>query len=100
MTSSDIHTGPPSNVSSETSRVALIPLGLSLSLFLTITFVLCAIGVLIPGLREIHLLAALYPWLDWSRPELVLVGAIGAFGFGWYVALLAGSLYNFFIRRR
>jgi hypothetical protein len=80
--------------------IRLVPLGLSLSIFLAITFALCAIGNLIPGLEGIHFLSALYPGVDWTRPELLIAGVAWAFGAGWYVALLFGSLYNLFNGRR
>lgn len=79
--------------------VAIIPLGFALSIFLALTFLLCAIGALIPGVREIHLLGALYPWLDWSRPGSILAGLAAAFAGGWYVALGCGLLYNAFSAR-
>lgn len=89
-----------SDSSVRTSGVAIMPLGLSLSIFLALTFLLCTIGGLTPGLREIHFLSALYPWIDWSRPQLVLLGVALAFAAGWYVALVWGFLYNLFAGRR
>lgn len=87
--------------SAQTGRgVPIIPLGLSLSIFLAISFFLCALGVLIPGIREIHLLRLLTPWLNWSRPAEVLLGAAGAFVWGWYIAVVWGGLYNVFSARR
>ncbi len=83
-----------------TSGVAIAPLGLSLSIFLALSFLLCTIGGLIPGIREIHFLSALYPWIDWSKPQLVLLGVVWAFAAGWYVALVWGFLYNLFAGRR
>jgi len=75
--------------------IALVPLGLSLSIFLAISFLLCAVGELIPGLQNFHFLRALYPDTDWTRPEMIGAGAVWAFLVGWYVALGVGSLYNF-----
>lgn len=80
--------------------VAIVPLGLSLSVFLALTFLLCALGALIPGVRDIHLLQVLAPWLDWSRPAEIVLGAAGAFVWGWYIAIGWGSLYNLFAARR
>ena len=39
--------------------VAIVPLGLSLSLFLSISVLLCALGGFLPGLENLHLLAVL-----------------------------------------
>lgn len=80
--------------------IRLVPVGLSLSIFLAITFMLCALGNFIPELRDIHLLSAIYPDTDWSRPELLITGTIWAFAVGWYIALGFGLLYNLFSGRR
>ena len=80
--------------------IRLVPFGFSLSIFLAITFALCAIGELIPGLEGIHFLSVLYPGLDWTQPGLLLGGVVWAFVTGWYVALAFGSLYNLFNGRR
>ena len=79
--------------------IALIPLGLSLSTFLAVSFLLCAVADVIPWLQDFHLLKALYPDIDWARPEMIGVGVVWAFLTGWYVALGFGSLYNFFSAR-
>jgi hypothetical protein len=80
--------------------VALVPLGLSLSLFLSVTFLLCALGGFLPGLENLHFLSALYPGLDWRSPPLIIAGAVWAFACGWYVALFCGGVYNLFAARR
>jgi hypothetical protein len=80
--------------------ITLVPFGLSLSIFLTITFLLCAIGNFIPGLETIHFLSALYPDIDWTKPGPLIAGVVWAVGMGWYVALVFGSLYNLFSRSR
>jgi hypothetical protein len=80
--------------------VALVPLGLSLSLFLSATFLICALGGFLPGLENLHFLSALYPALDWRSPPLIIAGAVWTFVCGWYVALFCGGLYNLFAVRR
>lgn len=81
-------------------RVQIAPLGLSLSLFFAITFLLCALGAFVPGLATFHLLQAVYPELDWAAPASILAGTILAFACGWYTAVVWGSLYNVFAKRR
>jgi hypothetical protein len=76
--------------------VALVRLGLALSSFLAISFLLCALGELIPGVKGIHLLHVLYPDVDWSRPTTIGLGLLWSVFTGWYVALVFGGLYNFF----
>jgi len=80
--------------------VAIVPLGLSLSIFMAASFLLCALGGFLPGLENLHFLAALYPSLDWTSPALIVAGAAWAFAFGWYVAVFCGLLYNTFSGRR
>lgn len=80
--------------------VAIIPLGLTLSLFLSGNFLLCALGGFVPGLENLHFLSALYPALDWTSPALIIAGAAWAFACGWYVALVCGWLYNAFAAPR
>ena len=93
---------PRSSATGERSlgRVALLPLGFSISLFLAGSFLLCALGGFLPGLENLHFLAALYPTLDWTNPALVVAGAFWAFAMGWYIALGCGGLYNLFVGRR
>lgn len=81
-------------------RIPLVPLGLALSIFLAISFGLCALGGLVPGLEGLHFLSALYPDIDWARPELIVAGMAWSFGVGWYTALVFGSIYNAFAPRR
>lgn len=76
--------------------IPIVRLGLSLSCFLAISFGLCAAANVIPGLKSIHLLSALYPNIDWTRPELLIAGVVWAFATGWFVALGFGTLYNLF----
>lgn len=73
--------------------------GLSLSVFLAITYLLClALRFVVPDVGT-HL-----PWLqflpgfDWT-PFGILLGLIETLAYGWYVALVFGGLFNFFISR-
>jgi uncharacterized sodium:solute symporter family permease YidK len=79
--------------------IALIPFGLSLSIFLAIAFLLCSVAEILPWLQDFHFLKALYPDIDWTRPEMVVAGVVWAFLTGWFIALGFGSLYNFFSAR-
>lgn len=80
--------------------IRLVPLGLSLSSFLVITFALCAIANFIPGLEKIHFLSALYPNVDWTQPAPLIAGILWGLGTGWYVALVFGFLHNLFAGAR
>jgi hypothetical protein len=75
-------------------------LGLSLSLFLALSFVLCVLlGLVVPdfGMHR--------PWLQFlpgftclTWPSFFL-GLIESFAYGWYVALIFGPVFNFFAAR-
>jgi hypothetical protein len=82
------------------SRIRIVALGLSLSLFLALSFVLCVLlGLLLPD-RGLH-----QPWLQffpgftWLTWRSFLLGLIESFAYGWYVALVFAPLYNFFAAR-
>ena len=83
---------------------ALIPvlaLGMGLGLFLVVSYLLCVLFYLVfPGLVLNHAVLALFlpgfKLLDWPS---FLLGTIESFGYGWYVALVFGPLYNFFAAR-
>ncbi len=85
------------SAASQPSRIPVIPLGLSLGLFLSITYVLCVgFDLLFPNQAMHETWARLLPgfvWLSW--PGFVL-GLVETFAYGWYVALIFGPLFDFF----
>lgn len=88
------------SVATHRGGVAIVPLGFALSIFMAVSFLLCALGGFLPGLENLHFLGALYPSLDWTSPALIVAGAAWAFACGWYVAVFCGLLYNAFCARR
>lgn len=96
----------PSRPGAPLSRLAGVPrlpvavLGLSLGLFLAITYVLCVgFDLLFPG-QAMHMnwLGFLpgFTWLTWPS---FLLGLVESIAYGWYVALIFGPLFNFFAAR-
>lgn len=82
------------------SRIAVVPLGMSLGAFLAITFVLCVLFDLwFPALAMNSIWAPLLPGFVWISWTSFLLGLIEAFAYGWYIALVFGPLYNLFARR-
>ena len=83
---------------------ALIPvfaLGFSLSIFFAITYLACIVFYfLFPDLILNHAVLSLFlpgfKLLSWSS---FLLGLAESFAYGWYVALVFGPLYNFFVLR-
>jgi hypothetical protein len=84
-----------------TSRLAIVPLGLSLSTFFVITYLLCVLYGLVITDRGMHqllpLLIPAFTWITWSS---FFIGLVSAFVYGWYVAVVFVPLYNFFSARR
>lgn len=82
--------------------IPIIPLGMSLGLFLVIAYVACIIlYLLFPDLFLNHVVLTLllpgFKLLDWPS---FLLGLIESFGYGWAVALVFGPLFNFFSARQ
>ncbi len=83
-----------------TPRIPVITLGMSLGLFLAVTFILCVgFDLLFPEQAMYESWLRLLPgftWLSWSS---FFLGLVESFGYGWYIALIFGPLYNFFAAR-
>ena len=94
----------PADAPALARRAAPIPvlaLGMSLGLFLVISYALCVLlYLLFPELVRNHTMLALllpgFELLDWRS---FILGLVESFGYGWYVALLFGPLYNLFAAR-
>jgi hypothetical protein len=82
--------------------VPIAALGMSLSLFFAISFVLCILGYLImPGLPVKHeALAIFLPGFELLTWRGFVIGLAESYAWGWYIALVLGSLYNFFAARQ
>jgi hypothetical protein len=79
------------------SRIPVVALGMSLGVFLAITFVLCVLFDLwFPAQAMNPLWAPLLPGFTWLSWTSFVVGLVESFAYGWYVALVFGPLYNFF----
>jgi hypothetical protein len=81
-------------------RVPVLALGLSLGLFLAITYVLCVLFDLwFPGQAMYQTWLRLLPGYTWLTWPSFFLGLIESFAYGWYVALVFGPLYNFLAAR-
>ena len=75
----------------------VIAFGLSLGLFLAITYVLCVgFDLLFPGQAMYQTWLRLLPGFTWLTWQSFLLGLIESFAYGWYVALIFAPLFNFF----
>ena len=78
----------------------MVPLGLSLSAFLVVTYVLCILLGFVWTDPEIH-----RPWLQflpgftWLTWPSFFLGLVEVFAYGWYVALIFAPLFNYFAER-
>jgi hypothetical protein len=82
--------------------IPIVPLGMGLSLFLVISYVACVLFyVLFPGAVLNHAVLTLFlPGFKLLSWQSFFLGLLESFGYGWYIALVFGPLYNFFAARR
>src|SRR5262245_11308110 len=78
------------------ARIPLIPLGIGLSAFLAISYLLCILLGVVGGWDwGLH-----QPWLQflpgfsWLTWPSFFLGLAESIAYGWYAALLFGGLYN------
>ena len=81
-------------------RIPIFALGMSLGLFLALTYVLCVLFDLwFPGQAMYETWLRLLPGFTWLTWPSFFLGLVESFAYGWYVALVFGPLYNFFATR-
>ncbi len=82
------------------SRIPMYVIGMSLGMFLAISYVLCVLfDMWFPALAMNPVWSLLLPgfaWLSWSS---FFLGLVETFAYGWYIALVFVPLYNFFAMR-
>ena len=82
------------------ARIPIVALGLSLSLFLALSFTLCVLaGLVLPDWSLHQPWLQFFPGFTWLTWQSFLLGLIESFAYGWYVALIFGPLYNLFAAR-
>jgi hypothetical protein len=76
-------------------------LGLILSVFFVFSYVVCVLGYLfLPSLYAEHsALAVFLPGFTLLSWRSFLLGLGESFIWGWYIAVVFWTLYNFFVRR-
>lgn len=81
-------------------RLPVIAFGLSLGLFLAVTFTLCVgFDLLFPGQAMYESWLRLLPGFTWLSWPSFFLGLVESFAYGCYIALVFGPLYNFFAMR-
>ena len=81
--------------------ISIITLGLALSVFFMVSFTLCIIGYLLfPGMPVKHeSLRIFLPGFTLLSWHTFFLGLFESFIWGWYIAVVFGAIYNFFLRR-
>ena len=84
-----------------TGPISISVLGWSLSASFVISFVLCVLGyLLLPSMPVLHqALAIPLPGFQLDSWPRFFLGLAESFAWGWYIALVFGSFYNFFAVR-
>jgi len=75
--------------------------GWSLSVFLLVTYLLCILfGLMTPMTMHMHRAwGPMLPGFEWLTVTGFLAGAIGAFAYGWYIAVVLVPIYRFFAKK-
>jgi len=77
--------------------IPIVALGLSLSAFLVVSYVLCVLFDLwLPAQAMNPVWSPLLPGFTWLTWPSFFLGLVEIFAYGWYVALVFGPLYSFF----
>ena len=81
--------------------IPVFALGMSLSLFFLVSYVICVVGYLLfPALPIEHAALAIFlpgfSLLSWGT---FFLGVVESTFYGWYIALIFGPLFNFFVAR-
>ncbi len=80
--------------------IPVVALGMALSLFLVISYLICVSTYLIPGLAINHAMLTIFlPGFELLSWQSFCLGLVESFAWGWYVALIFGPLYNVFVVR-
>lgn len=82
--------------------ITVMPTGHALSLLFSISYLLCiAFGLLAPAeMRMYEAWAPLLPGFEWLTVSGFIFGLIGAYLYGWYIAVVFAPLYRFFSKRK
>ena len=83
------------------ASIRIVTLGLSLSVFFVISYMICIAGyLLLPGFPVQHAALSIFlPGFELLSWRSFCLGMAESFVWGWYITLVFGLLYNFFRRR-
>jgi hypothetical protein len=80
-------------------RLPLVALGLSLGGFFAISFLGCILlGIIVPEGVMHRPWLQFFPGFEWLTVRSVVIGLVWTQVYGWWTALVFGSLFNFAAR--
>lgn len=92
--------GVPLSAPRGATRIPVVALGMSLGLFLAVTFILCVLFDLwFPNLAMNPVWSPLLPGFVWLSWRSFFLGLVESVAYGWYIALVFAPFYNAFARR-
>lgn len=81
-------------------HIPVVALGMSLGIFLVVTFALCVgFDLIFPGQAMYQTWLKLLPGFSWLTWSSFLLGGVESFAYGWFVALIFAPLFNYFSAR-
>jgi hypothetical protein len=81
-------------------RLPLVPLGLSLGAFFAVSLLGCILlGIIVPDGTMHRPWLQFFPGFEWLTARSVIIGLVWTQVYGWWTALVFGSLFNFFAAR-
>lgn len=85
---------------SSAPRVSIYAVGMSLGLFIAVSFVACVLfDLALPGYAMNPVWVLLFPGFTWLSWTSFFIGLAESFAYGWYVAVILVPLYNLFAAR-
>ena len=85
---------------SNSKRIRIYPVGMTLGILLALSFALCVVfGLLFPGATMYQAWLPLLPGVSWISWPSVLLGLVETFAYGWYIAVIFVPVWNFFAPR-
>jgi hypothetical protein len=100
MAATDSHATGQAALYCHRQVIPLQALGWALSLFLVVSYLICVTTYFIPYLPISHaMLTNFLPGFTLLSWQSFCLGLAESFGWGWYITLIFGPLYNFFVLR-
>ncbi len=82
-----------------TPRIPVLAFGMSLGIFLVVTYALCvAFDLIWPGQAMYQTWLRLLPGFTWLTWQSFLLGLLESFAYGWFIALIFAPLFNLFAK--